>query len=347
MDHRRSGAPGALPSAGVARLSVSEMRGAYAPPPSTTVVATMKRVGALLGAVVMVVAALAVRGTFDGDDAGTGRGGGGSTDEIVCATGLAAACSAAGGTSTDAGVTADALLTPDGELEGAWIVPAAWAQLVVAERERLGLGAAFEIDGDPIASSPVDLVIWADRAEQLASLCARPVDWACLADQDGVSLVGGDRVRIGAPSVDTATGLTVAASQAAGLLGTSQFAANDFTGAFNSRASRLAAGQRDDPVTTMRTQGPGRLTAAGAIRADTADLTTNFGEILRVDDLTPAVRVDIVALVPAGSSLDGHTRRLMQRVLVDVGWDAPATGDDGLPAGGVLAALRTFWTENR
>ncbi len=307
----------------------------------------MKRVGALLGAVVMVVAALAVRGTFggDGDDGNSGRNA--STDDIVCATGLDAGCGAVGARTEDAGVTADRLLSPDGDLEGAWIVPTAWAELVIAERARLGLDAAFEIDGEPLASSPVVLAIWSDRAGQLADLCGRTVDWACLADQEGVTLTNGDRVRVGAPPVDTAAGLTVAAAQAAGLLETTSFAANDFTGAFNSRASRLATGQRDDPVTTMRTQGPGRLTAAGTIRADTTNLTTNFGEITRVDDLAPAVRVDVVALVPAGSSLDDEARRTIQRVLADVGWDAPGTGDDGLPAGGVLAALRTFWTENR
>lgn len=307
----------------------------------------MKRVGALLGAVVMVVAALAVRGTFggSGDDGDSGRNA--STEDIVCATGLDAGCAAVGATTADAGDTADRLLSPDGDLEAAWIVPAAWAELVIAERARLGLDAAFEIDGEPLASSPVVLAIWSDRAGQLADLCGRAVDWACLADQEGVTLTNGDRVRVGAPPVDAATGLTVAAAQAAGLLETTSFAANDFTGAFNSRASRLATGQRDDPVTTMRTQGPGRLTAAGTVRADTTNLTTNFGEITRVDDLTPAVRVDVVALVPAGDSLDDETRRTIQRVLVDVGWDAPGTGDDGLPAGGVLAALRTFWTENR
>lgn len=326
---------------------VSTIRRAYVSPPTTSVVRTMKRVGALLGAVVMVVAALAVRGTFGGSDDGGAIAGGGSADEVVCATGLDAGCDAVGARTEDAGDTADRLLAPDGDLGGAWIVPAAWAELVIAERARLGLDAAFEIDGDPLASSPVVLAIWSDRAGQLADLCGRTVDWGCLADQQGVVLTNGDRVRVGAPPVGTATGLTVAAAQAAGLLGTSSFAANDFTGTFNSQASRLATGQRDDPVTTMRTQGPGRLTAAGTTRADTINLTSNFGDITRVEDLTPAVRVDVVALVPTGSSLDGDTRRTIERVLVDIGWDAPGAGDDSLPAGGVLAALRTFWTENR
>jgi hypothetical protein len=293
------------------------------------------------------VAALAVRGSL-GDDGGDGSDGRGeTTGALVCAAGLPACEGLADSRSEEAGVTADALLGPDSDLEGAWIVPAAWADLVIAERSRLGLDAAYEIDGDPLASSPVVLAIWADRAAQLTDRCGGAVDWTCLADEDGSALAGGDRVRTGAPDVDSATGLPVAAAQAAALLGTSSFAANDFTGDFNSRASRLAGGQRDDPVTTMRTQGPGRLTAAGVVGAATTTLTTNFGEIVGVDDLSPAVRVDVVALVPTGSSLDGDTRRSLEHRLLDSGWDAPGTGADGLPAGGVLAALRTFWNENR
>ncbi|MDE0804599.1 MAG: hypothetical protein OSA99_14925 [Acidimicrobiales bacterium] len=307
----------------------------------------MKRLGALVGALVMVVAGLAVRGTFGGEDGDGAPRGAGTTDGVVCAAGLSA-CGAISEARTEmAGVTADALLEPDGRLDGAWIVPAAWADLVIAERARLGLDPAFEVDGDPLASSPVMVVVWSDRAAQLAARCDAPVDWTCLADQDGTPLAGGDRVHTGSPDVDSATGLPVAAAQAAGLLGTSSFAANDFTGSFNSRASRLAAGQRDDPVTTMRTQGPGRLTAASGVAADTTALTSNFGEIARIDELTPTIRVDVVALVPSGSSLDDETRRLLERILVDTGWDGPGTGDDGLPSGGVLAAIRTLWIENR
>lgn len=308
----------------------------------------MKRVGALLGAVVMVLAALAVRGTFgsDGDGGGSGDA---TARRLVCVAELRTVCAGAGpATFDEAGATADALLSDDGEgLDDAvWIVPAAWAQLVMDERSRLGLEAAYEIDGEPLASSPVSLIVWSDRAEQLTTTCGGPVDWTCLAEQDGVALTNGDRVQSGAPPVDSATGLAVAAAQAADLLGTSSFAANDFTGEFNSQASRLAAGQRDDPVRTMRTQGPGRLTAAGVVSADAANLTTTFGEITTLDT-GAAVRVDIVAMVPTGNRLDDDAREAVQGALLEAGWDPPAGGDDGLPAGGVLAALRTFWNENR
>ncbi len=316
---------------------------------SGSVLTTMKRVGALLGAVVMVVAAVAVRGTFDdGDSDGPTKSGGG----LLCPTDLRDVCELAQTSPRIelAGTTADDLVeNEDGSAldGGIWIVPAAWARLVIDERARLQLARDYEIVGQPLASAPVVLAVWGERAEQLAATCGRPVDWQCLSEQDGTALAGGDRVRTGAPPIESATGLSVAAAQAANLLGATDYATNDFDGSFNSLASRLASGQQADPVTTMRTQGPGRLTATGVVAADTIDLTTNFGTISPVADVQPTVRVDIVAVVPTGGSLDGGVREDLQRALADAGWSLPASGPDGLPGGSVLAALRTFWNENR
>lgn len=308
----------------------------------------MKRVGALVGAVVMVVAALAVRGTF-GDDA---EGNGAETSgRLVCPAEFRTICQRAGGATVEsAGDTADALVgdeAPSTFDDAVWIVPEAWARLVIAERARLGLGADYEVVGPPLASSPTVLAVWDDRADQLTTICGRPVDWTCLAEEDGTTLADGDRVRTGASPVDSAIGLSVAAAQAADLLDTTDYAFNDFTGSFNSLASRLASGQRDDPVGTMRTQGPGRLTAVGTVGADATDLATNFGTIRPVADIEPPVRVDVVALTRAGGSLDDGTRRVLEDALLEDGWSAPADGPTGLPGGSVLAALRTFWNENR
>lgn len=309
----------------------------------------MKRVGALLGAVAMVVGALAIRGTFGGD--ADGGGSGPSVAGLVCPTELREVCDGSGEVQiVAAGTTADALVDDeDGTTldDAVWIVPASWARVVIDERDRLGLDPVYEIDGLPLASSPVVLSVWSARGEQLTALCGRPVDWTCLAEQDGATLADGDRVRTGSPPIDSATGLSVAAAQAANLLGRSDFATNDFTGTFNSLASRLAAGQRADPITTMRTQGPGRLTAVGAVAADTLDLTTNFGTISPTNGVEPAVRVDVVAVVRSGNSLADSKRAALQIALSDAGWDLPSDTPDGLPAGGVLAALRTFWNENR
>lgn len=309
----------------------------------------MKRVGALFGAVVMIVAALAVRGTFGGEN-GDGGGGGDSGGGVVCPTELADACVVVPDSRSErAGTTADALLASDGDAleDEAWIVPAAWARLVIAERERLGLAPLYEIDGEALASSPVTLVVWDGRAEQLASACGRPVDWTCLAERDGSALADGDHVRTGTPSVESATGLGIAAAQAANLLGRSDYATNDFTGSFASLAGRLASGQRDDPVGTMRLQGPGRLTASGTVAADTTNLATNFGTLVTAGDIAPSARIDIVVMVRSGGSLDPGIRRALAESFTEAGWDPPIDEPDGLPSGGVLAAVRTLWNENR
>ncbi len=309
----------------------------------------MKRVGALVGAVALVVAAVVLRAVVFGDDDGSdspGDDGGSRAGGLVCATDLADVCRAAGGdvATARAGTTADALIaaTEVDALDGdAWIVPAAWARLVVAERARLGRAPLFEI-GDPLASSPVVLALWADRADELAGRCAT-VDWRCLAEQDGVALAGGDRVQGGMPDVDTGGGLVVAAAQAADLLDRTDYAANDFDGTFRSLAGRLAAGQAADPLTRMRGRGPGELTGAGVLAVDARNLASTFGTI---EPYPTDVRVDVVALVPAGRGFGGDARRALVEAFRDAGWSEPPDAPDGLPTGGVLAAIRTVWNQS-
>ena len=304
----------------------------------------MRRAGALMLAVVMVIAAFLVRERVDGgqDDASAGSGG----DGILCPDGLGEICPAGGDARREpAGTTADRLIEathPSALGADAWIVPSAWARLVIDERARLGRDPLFEIAEGPLASSPVVLAIWAERAEALGEACGRPVDWRCIAEQ-----AAGAQVRPGADPIDSSTGLVVAAAQAGELLGRTDYAANDFGPEFTSLAARLAAGQTSDPVGTMRLRGPGELTAVGTVGARTTSLSSTFGEIVVLRDRPPA-RADVVALVPAGTELDGTLRRQLADALREAGWGAPVAGPDGLPAdGSVLAAVRTQWTENR
>lgn len=310
----------------------------------------MRRLGALLGAIAMVVAAFAVRDALGGDDAEDGVEA--EASGLVCPPELQEACRRTGEPvrTETAGTTADRLVGAEGAAAldaAAWIVPAAWARLVVAERERLGHEARFEVADGPLASSPVVLTVWSDTAEELGVRCGRPVDWRCVAEQAG-QVVAGNPVRPGGPEVDSAAGLTVAAAQAAALLGTSDFAANDFdTGDFRTLADRLAGGQGAEPLRAMRTQGPGRYSAAGTLAAAAGNLSNPFGTIVAHDDREPRVRADVVALVPVGAELDPGVRDAVADALLDAGWGPSAEGPDGLPAGGVLAALRTMWNERR
>ena len=308
----------------------------------------MRRIGALLGAVVMVTAAFVVRGTVAGDDDQTVGADADPRPGLVCPIELEELCRVGGGVVTvePAGATADRLVeaTSPVALGGeAWIVPAAWARLVVAERARLDREPLFEIDDDAIASSAVVLAAWTDQAQELASVCAADaVGWTCIAEQTGQQVLG-TRVQPGSPPVDSATGLVVAAAQAGALLGRSDYATNDFTPAFESAASRLAGGQARDPLTVMRTRGPGQFTAVGVVAADAQQLDSNFGTIAAFDDREPRVRADIVALVPVGRELDGDRRDALREGFRAAGWEHAGGGPDGLPDGSVLAAVRTLW----
>lgn len=308
----------------------------------------IKQIGAVVGAVALVVGAFVIRGAVSGgsdgiDDPG---GGGDRAGGLVCPTEFAALCDTTGEPvrTATAGATADALLdaTSADALDGdAWIVPRAWAELVIAERSRLGRPALFAVDESPIASSPVVAAVWGAPATELETVCG-VVDWTCLATE---ARVGGNRLQVGMPDVDSATGLTVAAAQAASLLGTTDYASNDFAGAFRGQATRLSANQSRTPLTTMRTRGPGQLTAVGVVAADATNLSSNFGTIAPLTT-EPSVSATVVALVRAGDSLDGSTRRALGDAFTDAGWQAGAASadaPDGLPAGGVLAALRELW----
>jgi hypothetical protein len=310
----------------------------------------MRRLGALLGAVVMVAAAFAIRDATVDDD-GADDDGAPVANGLVCPPEIEAACRSAGGrvVTETAGDTADRLLQArrGAELGGeAWIVPAAWARLVVAERERLDREPVFEIAGATVAGSPVVLAAWTDQADELGVRCDRPVDWTCLADEHGRSVLR-SRVRVGLPSVDSATGLVVAAAQAGALLDSSDYATNDFDPRFLQRADALAGGQDPSPLQSMRTRGPGQFTAVGVVAAQAREVGTQFGTIAVFEDREPQVRADVVALVPAGSDLDEGRRQAIRAALVDAGWDPPARGPDGLPDGSVLAAVRTLWNESR
>lgn len=315
----------------------------------------MKRLGALVAAVAMVVVAVIARGVLDDGDAEdvepttTGVG-------IVCAEDLAEICADAGiptARAERAGATADTLVAAEGvdALDGrAWLVTSAWASLVLDERARLGQEPLYEVAGGPLGATTVAIAVWSDRYEQLAARCGIPsggeLGWRCLAEQTGTALDGGDRVSVAMPDVDTATGLVVAAAQASGLLGRVDYASNDFDSDFRSLATRLARGQTGDPLRTMRSRGPGQVTAAATALVDAAELSSSFGAI-RPGAPVPEVRAEVVLVVPIGDAIGDEERDALADALRATGWTTDVAGLSGLPAGGVLAATRTLWTENR
>lgn len=312
-----------------------------------------QRVLAVLGAVAIVLAAIAVRAAIDdGDDrARDGDRGADGALVVICAEDLADACAALDRVTVveeEAATTAAQLAAgslPDGA--DAWLTTTAWTE--VTDVRSPGV-----IDRQvALATSPVVVAVDPGRSDAVRTLCGDVALWRCLGDATGSDWgqIGGDArwgsFRVGLPSASSATGLGVLASVASGYFGSTDFARNDFDastfpGWLDALTDPSAAGERD-PVATLVT-ARGRYTAVGAIAAATP------GRAVDVLDPAPAVEVTAtLAVLPGGDDVDddGDLVGALREALVADGWSA-ATG--GAPAPtlavpGVLAALHSLWAE--
>jgi hypothetical protein len=301
---------------------------------------------AVLGASAMVVLAVVVRGHLD-DDAGDSDGEPGGDDEVVlvCDPDLADACAAFGDEVTvrveDSAATAAALA--DGSLDDVdgWVTSAAWLEVATARAERPPGEAAVA------ATSDVVLAVDALRADALRARCGDQPAWRCVGDdaEQPWADLGGDArwgpLRTGLPDADTAVGLSVLASVAAGHFDGTDFAANDF-GELRGWLSRLAepsgTGDRDLLTTLVRVRGT--YSAGGLTSADASDRAE-----LSVVPAEPVVGASAVLVdLAGGDDLPGIGP--LRDALVAEGWDA---GDGDAPApllkAGVMAALHTLWKD--
>ena len=197
----------------------------------------MNRVWAVVVAVVMVVAAIAIRARIDDSRDSDGDA------LLVCATELATAClaldDAVGGlevTVEPAGTTFARLTAlPDAELVqpglDGWLVPGPWPAMVDAARALTQLQPVFEPETTTLARSPLVIAALEDRARALADgPCAGAVAWPCLGEVAGDDWdeLGGSAswgtVRIGnANPTVSATGLLVLAQAASEFLDTNEY----------------------------------------------------------------------------------------------------------------------------
>lgn len=314
-----------------------------------------QRVLAVLGAVAIVLAAIAVRAALDGDG-GEGRTGDGDRDGsielvVICAEDLADACEALDGVTVveeEAATTAAQIAAgslPDGA--DAWFTTTAWTE--VTDVRSPGV-----IDRQvALASSPVVVAVDPGRTGAVQTLCGDVALWRCLGDATGGDWgqLGGDArwgsFRVGLPSASSATGLGVLASVASGYFGSTDFARNDFDastfpGWLDALTDPSAAGERD-PISTLVT-ARGRYTAVGDVAAAATERAVD------VLDPVPTIQVTAtLAVLPGGDDVDddgGLVASLRESLVVD-GWSA-ATGEAPAPTlavPGVLAALHSLWAE--
>ncbi len=320
----------------------------------------MRRVLAVLGAVLLVAVALLVRSALDGD-------GGDATEEairLLCAEELADVCQRLEDEGLAeiqieaVGETVDRLGAVDADLEvDAWLTLDPFPQQV---NDRRLFATGNPLFADPIAtelSSGLALAAQADRGGALEADCP-DVGWACVGDAAGEPWAdhGGEAawgpVKPGYDPPDTsATGLLVLAQAMADHLGDPGFAGQDiderWLGDLEDAVPTRTAGSS---LLRLAQQGGAAFGAVGALGAEAEAVAgTAQGGDLSIFYPAPMFRASVVLAPGRGVDedlLDALTDLLDDETLTDAltnaGWEQGADGEP-LPSAGVLDALRSAW----
>lgn len=334
--------------------------------------AILLAVGLIAGAYVLRTRVLEPGGSGPGaDPGGTGAPPPGDAVVVVCATELRAACEALEAVELrvePAGATADALVAlPRGQQPtfGVWVTGASWPGLVDELRRAEGLPQLFTASEPAlVARTRLALAVEEGRQGGLDAVCPDQ-DWECLGeaagrpwDDLGADLPGSFELLAPDPQT-TLAGLAFLGQAATGFFGTAQFGSQQFSD-LRPWLGGLADGVTvaGDPVQQLIVNP---AAADGAVAAD-ADAQADVAAAIRGNRTPPVILypgpevvVDVVAAAVGseGSSVEPLVQPL-QTMLVDAGWVAPGAGGatplpegDGLPAPGVMAALRDLWEQVR
>lgn len=326
---------------------------------------------ALAAALALVLVAIVVRNALDGDGTGDDDA---ATHTVACPPDLVTACEAAGEDlqvieqtpAETAAALIDGAAAPAGEAD-LWLVPRPWAEAVseLAESRALDhLNGYLEDHQEAVARSPVVVVAWQERAEALTEgACGGDLTWLCLGEaaDRGWADVGGEadwgRVRAGLADPASTAGLVVLGTAAAAYLEDSDYHTNDIGSDLVRWLRRFDLGESNvgsDPVSDLRTRGPGHLAVLGTVEASAREATGWEG--IQVRTLAPLSTVDLV-IVPLTEEAAGAADSLAEDgdlldAVAAAGWRVPgrdlAPGLDpelelpdgpGVPAGVVLHAL--------
>lgn len=302
----------------------------------------MQRVLALVGAIALVVAAVAIRQLIAGEDGGNGSGGGGGDDDatvVACLTELEDACrdlaADADGIEVvveDAGDTMAKLTAGDSGYDG-WITFEPWPEVVAIDEPEDALGAP----SGPVASTELVLVV-PDTADPCPG--ADPVTWRCLGDTGA---------KVGLPPRTTGVGLLLVGNAASGYFGRTDFATNDFDPAFDQWLDVVTGNPgRGDPFDELLLAFPPTLVfdAVGTTSARFDDEVPGSRADGRLEPVEPdpLAEATVVVVSVAGSGNEERVAELADDpALVDAlaasGWSDGGPDDTGLPSAGVLYAL--------
>jgi hypothetical protein len=317
----------------------------------------VRRVGAALAAVGLVLVALAVKGEWP--FGGGGSSGGGGSVRLLCTTELEAACTQLAEHDGDvsvtvepAGTTAQSLVAlPDNQRPNfdAWLAPSPWSQMVDVQRR--GKRPLFAKPSDPIGRSPLVVAVRADRKPVLDATppCNNAIDWKCIgavAGRPWTDLPGGQpawgtvKPGYGDPTVN-ATSLLVLSQASSEFLDNSDYSRSDLqdnndyldwlagleravpklapsaAGPFAEMLQALPTATYDMVGTTEADAGPALAAAAPERRQQ---LTLLYPE--------PVVTADVVvAAVAASPNRDGADglggNSELAAALARTGWRAP------------------------
>ena len=319
----------------------------------------MKRLLAVVAAVVMVGGALYVRsgrsndGSSGADRAGSVRG------TLVCATELEAACAAIARRHPELTVrTEEAQLTltslagagadPASVGFDAWLVPEPWPDMANQQSQQGGSGAVL---GDPtpvLARSPLVIAIWNDRRDALQQRCGGDITWKCIGDVAGTDWgtdapqSGWGSVKPGHPTPErTAAGLLALGEATSSWFGTADFASNDFsTPEFRAWFTRLERAIPSFPVPPrtplddMLFTGPASFDLAGSTEAAAGPAISASRDSGRLSILYPAplTTADVVMAPVAGSDAGDRMKNLIESDQTAAALAASGWRVDGQPA---------------
>lgn len=323
------------------------------------------RVAALLGAIAMVVGAVVIRNRINDNNAGRNE-----TLELWCAQELDEVCNDIADTDEarvtvtveDASATADRLTEAGAADFDGWLTFDPFPQMVEQAREAQSRSRLFDRVSQPIARSPVSLVMWKERAAALSSRCKGPVNWTCLgeaADNPWKSAGGRDqwgavKTAIPDPSI-TGTGLLALGGATAAFAGTTdvsrvELEENDTFGVWLANLKHSQVPGAD--LARMLAGGPAIVDAVAALEAQTRPVLRSAANAGQVDTIypSPVATADVVL----GTVASQRSARLAELVEGKAGQDALAraewkTANAGLPPGnglpdpGLLAYLREAW----
>jgi len=272
----------------------------------------VKRLLAVIGAIVMIVAAIVIRSALEGTQETRQSG---KRTTIACIAELESACRSLTNVDVrieDAVVTAKTLANGTANIDG-WVTFEPWPDMVnlLADRQIAGVGTR-------LARTDLVIAMAQDREQALAPTCGGSVNWKCLGDAIGNnwSTVGGDAtwgaVKAGIPPLTT----------------------NDFDDAFLVWKSRVTANAAT--FTQFIQQFPAKFAAVGTTRVEA--LESGSKPVATIDPSPAAMAIVTVAPVN-GARLPDVAGQLKNR-LRDGGWSTQDFGGlTGLPGAGVLLAL--------